>query len=222
MIVASKSVHIDLQPFLLSRKKFYQYLYALFLEPVTEEWLYELGTIGNLSELKEFHEGGQILAAFFERLDTEQFTKEREEYLRLFVGPGSMVAPPWESYYRSKEHLLFEKWTVQIREQYYHYGLKYQKENNEPEDHLLLELEFIIFLADLCLQTSGTKRIEKLLTSQQHILEEHLLRWIPDFCKRIMDHTTSRLYLGASMLLEDFLRFDSTTLLEVREALTDV
>ncbi len=222
MIKTNESKHIQLLPFLLSRKNFYQFLYCLFMEPINEEILLTLASSGNFSELKEFHEGGRILTPYFEQLTEAQISLERDEYHRLFIGPGSLAAPPWESYYRSNENLLFEKWTLEIRNQYHQFGLKFIKENNEPDDHLLLELEFMIFLVDLNLKSTSPERIEELISSQIHFLKEHLTVWIPAFCKRIIACTNSQLFLGAAMLLEDFLNFDLTSLLEVKEALADV
>ncbi len=221
MTAAAEPLHTQLQPFLFSRKNFYQLLYLLFLDP-NENLFLEIKTNANLNELSEIHEGGQILHNYFTHLLPEQVNNDKEEYQRLFIGPGPLAAPPWESYYRSKEHLLFEEWTYQIREQYHQFGLQYIKENNEPDDHLLLELEFMNFLADLCLQETNAERIVELLSSQIRFLEKHLTIWIPYFCERVIKNTNSQLYLGAAMLLEDFLSFDLTSLYEVREALPNV
>lgn len=222
MKTSTDSIHTKLHLYLLSRKNFYQFLYTLFSEPINEEILLELASQGDFTELKEINEGGELLAAFFEQFTKEQIGYVKEEYDRLFVGPGSIIAPPWESYYRSKEHLLFEEWTLQIRQQYHQFGLKYIKENNEPEDHLLLELEFLIFLIDLSLQETNLKKVGAIVSSQVRFLEDHLNVWVPDFCKRIINNSNSQLYLGAAMLLEDFLNLDLRTLLEVRGALSNV
>ncbi|MEH7416673.1 molecular chaperone TorD family protein [Neobacillus drentensis] len=223
MKTTKDAIHIQIHPYLLSRKNFYQILYTLFLEPTNEELLLELGCLGTFDDLKELHEGGSILASFFNQLTTnEQVHSEGDEYRRLFIGPGALVAPPWESYYRSREHLLFEEWTLQIRELYHQFGLQFLRENNEPDDHLLLEMEFMTFLIEQNMQVLETDKILELVDIQIHFLQKHLTLWIPEFCKRVMNHTSSRLYLGAAMLLEDFLTFDLTSLLEVREVLTYV
>ncbi|MFK9092947.1 molecular chaperone [Bacillus salipaludis] len=220
MATTTEPLHNQLHPFLLSRKKLYQFLHQIFLPP-TNMLLGEIRNSANFHELEEVHEGGKILCHFFEHLSNEQINKENEEYQRLFVGPGPFAAPPWESYYRSKEQLLFQEWMYQIREQYYQFGLQNIKENNEPDDHLLLELEFMIFLTDLSLQETKSIRILELISSQIHFLEKHLTVWIPFFCERVIENTKSYLYLGAAMLLEDFLIQDLTSLVEIREVLTD-
>jgi len=221
MTATTESLHIQLQPFFLSRKKFYQLLHLLFLPP-NNKVLAGIRNRANFHDLEEVHEGGKILQHFFGHLSNEQINKEKEEYQRLFIGPGPLAAPPWESYYRSKEQMLFEEWTYQIREQYHQFGLQFMKENKEPDDHLLLELEFMIFLTDKSMQEARPERILELIVSQINFLEKHLTIWIPFFCERVIENTNSQLYLGAAMLLEDFLSFDLTSLLELGEALTDV
>jgi len=221
MTKTTEPLHIQLQSFFLARKNFYQLLNLLFLPP-TNKVLAGIRSSINFHELEEVHEGGEILQHFIGHLSNEQINMEKEEYQRLFIGPGPLAAPPWESYYRSKDQLLFEEWMYQVREQYHRYGLKYVKENNEPDDHLLLELEFMSFLANLNMQESNHERILELISSQISFLEKHLTIWIPFFCERVIENTESQLYLGAAMLLEDFLSFDLTTLIELREVLTDV
>ncbi|WHY75665.1 molecular chaperone TorD family protein [Neobacillus sp. WH10] len=190
--------------------------------PPNNKVLEEIRNSANFHGLEEVHEGGKILQHFFGQLTNEQINKEKEEYQRLFIGPGPLAAPPWESYYRSKEKLLFEEWTYQIREQYHQFGLQFIKENKEPDDHLLLELEFMIFLADKSMQEVRPERILELIVSQVNFIEKHLTIWIPFFCAKVIENTKSKLYLGAAMLLEDFLSFDLKSLLELGEALTDV
>ncbi|WHY84281.1 molecular chaperone TorD family protein [Neobacillus novalis] len=220
MTVTIEPLHIQLQPYLLARKKFYQLLHLLFSMPANVDALFEIKKEVTFKELLgQLHEGGKILDDFFQHLNLEQIKREQQEFQRLFIGPGPLGAPPWESYYRSREQLLFEEWTYQIRERYHRFGLQYCKENNEPDDHLLLELEFMVYLSDLCLFATKDHRLDKLLATQISFLEEHLLIWIPYFCEKVIENTSSQLYLGAAMLLEDFLSFDLESLVEVREGL---
>jgi TorA maturation chaperone TorD len=222
MSVMTQSIQRELESFFIARKNVYQLLHFLFQEPVYHAALLEVRDNGNISELAEIHEGGKILSRFFSNLKKQQIKNEHEEYQRLFLGPGPICAPPWESFYRSKEHLLFEEWTYQVRKEYHRYGLTFIRENNEPDDHLLLELEYMIFLVNACLKGMETVSLRVLIEDQILFIENHLMAWIPLFCQRVIDHSNSQLYTGAAMLLTDFLDFDLDTLHEVKEALTDV
>ncbi|WP_462411885.1 TorD/DmsD family molecular chaperone [Neobacillus sp. Marseille-QA0830] len=223
MTVIGEVLESELQPFLQSRRNFYQLLYLLFMEPKANLFFCDLGKDIPFHELEEIHEaGGGLLGQFFYCLSEDQIHQENEEYHRLFLGPGLMAAPPWESYYRNKDHLLFEECMYQIREFYHQYGLQNVSENREPDDSLLLELEFMIFLSEQCLQQTNLEALEPFVATQIDFLNDHLLIWIPLFCERIIKNTTSQLYLGAAMLLEDFCRFDLETLTETMEALRHV
>lgn len=208
MKIANQNITIELQSLLFSRKCFYQMVHLLFLDPGKEEVLLKLKNSADFQELSDIYEGGKILSRFFQKLTKEQISNEREEFQRLFIGPGPLAAPPWESYYRSKDNLLFDEWTYQIRELFHQFGLQSEKEHKEPDDHLLLELEFMIYLADLFAQETDPDRFANLLDSQIHMLENHFIKWIPYFCERVIASTTSQLYLGAALLLADFLEDD--------------
>jgi len=221
MASTEEDVLTSLELILQSRKDYYQLLCLLFLEP-DQKNMFKLRDHGNFELLREIYAGGDLLENFFETLTMDRLDKEKEEYRRLFIGPGPLAAPPWESYYRSKERLLFEKWTLQVRSLYHQFGLQSRKENNEPDDHLLIELEFMISLVHLSLHEKEIGRLLDNLKSQQEFLENHFLLWIPSFCTKVEEETDSRLYLGAARLLEDFIRFDLTTIVEVREVLMNV
>ncbi|WP_052352810.1 TorD/DmsD family molecular chaperone [Neobacillus dielmonensis] len=209
----------DFEPFLLSRRNFYQFLALLFTEPKANPLFGDLNREIDMNGLEEVHKnGGRKLRQFFHHLSKQLIHEQIEEFHRLFIGPG-MSAPPWESYYRSQDHLLFEDCMIQIRELFYQFGLQNKMENKEPDDHLSLELEFMVFLSEQSLLKKDLEYLKNLLTTQIDFLQEHLLSWIPQFCERIIQNTTSPFYSGAAMLLRDFCWFDLETLTQAREAL---
>jgi TorA maturation chaperone TorD len=216
---------VDVAPlhdYLKARQNFYRFLQLLFFEPFTPETISQLKKDGNLQELQALDQAGQYLHQFFEQVTENQLQLEKDEFNRLFVGPGPIVAPPWESVYTSKERLLFDKTTYQVREQYHHFGLQFHGENNEPDDHLVIELDFIIFLNDLCLNESDSVKLAELFDYQINFLDLHLTQWVPTFCGKIIKNTDSFLYKGAALLLQDFIESESESLTEMKEALADV
>lgn len=210
------------QPFFLARKKFYAFLHFLFVEPTSSVPFLEIQKFGNIDELEKIHEGGAILHSFFREFTIESLAIERKEYQRLFTGPGKMEAPPWESFYRNKDQLLFDECCFEVRQHYHRNGLQFQRENNEPDDHLLLELEFMCFLCDRSLKETDKALLLKILENQIYFLEEHLRMWIPQFCTRILENTSSKLYKGAALLLDNFLLDDLHSLKELMEAVEHV
>jgi putative dimethyl sulfoxide reductase chaperone len=226
------------------RRRFVEFLRFLFWGPLDEEAFEDIYRNGSLPELAEMSEGGRLLQAFFQqpndgkRQRQHLLQQEREEYERLFCGPGPLAAPLWESVYRSREHLLFDETTFQVREHYHRFGLQFSKENNEPDDHLLIELEFLQFLMTSSLleiekhivpdsagrrndkSLSYTDAFQELLDAQIAFLSEHLAVWIPRLTQQIYENTESKLYRGAAALLNDFINDDLTLLLELKEGRT--
>ena len=71
-----------------------------------------------------------------------------QDYLRLFVGLGMPLAPPWESAWASDARLIFQRETLDVRYWYRSAGLEVANLHAEPDDHIGLELEFIGALLD--------------------------------------------------------------------------
>lgn len=106
-----------------------------------------------------------------------------EEYMELFIGPGHLEAPPWESVYLTRERLLFGEPTFKVRNFYHSFGIACSTGENEPDDHIGLEL---LFMAKLIEQTlayiAENQSIKQELMGQKKFLEEHILKWVPAFC----------------------------------------
>ena len=73
------------------------------------------------------------------------------DFTRLFIGPPSPAAAPWESFYRSNSEnpVGFGQATFEMRDLLRGAGLEVSNENNQYEDHIGLEL---LFLSELCLR----------------------------------------------------------------------
>jgi TorA maturation chaperone TorD len=70
------------------------------------------------------------------------------DYMRLLVGAGKVLAPPWGSVYLDEDRLLFNEDTLRVRQFYEHHGMMLKDKYKEPDDHIGLELEFIAYLLE--------------------------------------------------------------------------
>jgi putative dimethyl sulfoxide reductase chaperone len=146
------------------------------------------------------HRGGISDAAFDEM---------RAEYTRLFIGPGKVPVPPWESVYFSEERLTFQERTLQVREWYARYGLQADKLHHEPDDHIGLELEFIAHLAKAglaALEQNDSAALEQALDAQRRFLSEHLLTWAFDCCAQVEAQSRDEFFRGIAMLTRGALK----------------
>lgn len=136
-------------------------------------------------------------------LTQEGFDAVQSDYTRLFVGPGKVGAPPWESVYFHDEEMLFQEETIQVREWYARFGLQIERLHSEPDDHLGLELAFLAHLAGQAVSACEQGEAEKLgrLTSaEQEFAAEHPLKWISAWCDRVATHARTDFYRGIALV----------------------
>lgn len=137
----------------------------------------------------------------------------REDYLRLFVGPGHLEAPPWESVYRSKEHLLFGEETMAVREFYRSFGLESKNKNREPEDHIGLEMEFMAYLnCEAAAKAAADEGFAEFLQGQRRFLKEHLQQWVPALCADIQKAAQTAFFRGLALFTRGWLEADAVEL----------
>ncbi|MBN1964259.1 MAG: molecular chaperone TorD family protein [Anaerolineae bacterium] len=147
----------------------------------------------------------------------------RQDYRQLYVGPGRMPVPPWESVYRNEERTMFDVHTLQVRETYARHGMEFIKKNKTPEDHVAIELEFMRVLTERLLTTleRGDEKAEHiLLQEQRQFLTGHMLAWLPELSKRTQEFAQTDFYRGLAGVLIGFLRWDRDMLTQLLDVVT--
>lgn len=139
------------------------------------------------------------------------------DYTRMFIGPGQLAAPPWESAYANEDKLLFQKETLEVREAYLKYLFLPVQFQQEADDHIGLELDFMY---QLCLiqyekMKSGDLSYAVVLEDQQNFLQQHLLTWVNRFCKDVVKNSTTDFYKGMASILKGYLSVDQSALAEL-------
>ncbi len=187
----------------------YHFLGRCFYEPPRAAWLAAFAE-DRLFEAWPFASrddrtaaGLAWLAAFCQHRDPAQLGALEWDFNRLFVGPGEMLAPPWESVYRSRTKLTFQESTLQVREVYERFGVQAPAIHREPDDHLGLELAFVATLSDLAARAaaqSDTARLASCFEAQKDFLQDHLLAWAPACLAAVEKHAETDYYRGAARL----------------------
>ena len=164
-----------------------------------------------------------FLSEIREEKQNPAFLEEtKDEYTRLFIGPMSLVAPPWESVYGQKDAMLFQESTLEVRNTYRQYGLIPEGYPHVADDSLALELHFMALLAQRGLDAFYAGKNDDLtadLTGSSDFLKKHLLVWVPKFLERMKGAKTNILYPQMCLVLDEFLRKDAETVKEVLQAL---
>ncbi len=140
---------------------------------------------------------------FQDGITDEQYQTLKRDYTRLFIGMDTLLAPPWESVYLNRYHLIFQEETLQVREWYRRFGLVSENLNKEPEDHIALEMQFIAYLSGAALQAqeqNDSENFAAFSTALQDFLSQHLLRWGLDWSEKVETQAETLLYKGLGFL----------------------
>lgn len=112
-----------------------------------------------------------------------------DEHERLFVGPGHVPCPPYESYWRDDVPLrlrrtLMGPCTEELRSLYAGLGLAVTSSSGELPDHVAVELEALAY----ALGSPGKESIG------QALLAKHLAVWLPTLCRAVAQEATQPFY----------------------------
>lgn len=220
---------VDLQDILATRLWFYDFLAkSFYMEPNLKDLKTKLKT--NIFE--EFvdengnteSEGVDLLKTFFNnisKLEHEEFIKIKEDYNRLFIGPGKLLAPPWESVYLSREKIIFDEHTLAVREFYQKWDVNINRVNKEPDDHIGFELEFMNILISKsikALEANDLNLFKKTMLAQNEFLEKHILLWIEEFSNQVYNNSKEDYFKGLALFTVEYVNMDKELLVELIES----
>jgi len=210
----------NIQPLLEARIYAYDFLRRAFLSEPSLDYLQLLTQEGYLTafpfgeEEENLSKGIKLVLSYLSSRDVTlnlEFETLHWDYTRLFIGPFKLPAPPWESAYLNKDRLLFQEETHRVRLAYLKYAFLPKLYQQEADDHLGLELDFMYQLAVKALQACQEGQAQDfpdLLRDQQDFLVEHLNRWVPQFSAKVSEHAKTDFYRGMAFILKGFLSLD--------------
>ncbi len=207
------------------REVFYNFLSRSFKTEVNEEYLEMLFSlmpyIDNItaqSDIEQLKKGGELLKECVENLRHLTVNEKQEvlldlarDFTYIFI-VGTKFVPTSESVYLSPEHLVKQEPRDMVMKVYRETGFSVSKNFNEPEDHIALEFEFIANLSRLvcrAVDDNDKDKVSEYLKCQKNFIEEHLNKWIPQFCSFLMRSAEDRVFYKAlAYLTEGFLIVD--------------
>ncbi|MCL6417195.1 molecular chaperone TorD [Aestuariirhabdus sp. Z084] len=134
------------------------------------------------------------------------------DFATLFLTDGKASAPPYASYYLSKDKLLYQQPHQDMLALLNEHQVRLDAHFKEPADHLAIVLDL---LGNLALKASRCKTIETEKRQQKQIICDHLLSWLPRWnqdCQRSQSDDKPSLYPALAQLLNDFLQADKNWL----------
>lgn len=120
--------------------------------------------------------------------DTDAATLDRlaADYASIYL-TGAYGASPCESVWLDDDHLACQGPMFALRELYAVAGLAAADWRKRPDDHLVLQL---LYLAHALRRAEGPDELRRLAA----MLDEHLLRWLPDFAGHVADRCEQPFY----------------------------
>ena len=120
------------------------------------------------------------------------------EYADIYLTHG-LSASPCESVWLDEDGLAMQEPMFQIRDWYARRGLAVENWRLRTDDHLVIQLQFIAHLLD------QAEALPADFAEPARFMDEHLLRWVGEFGKRVGARCRTRFYAGVATLTAAYL-----------------
>jgi TorA maturation chaperone TorD len=202
----------SLAPLADFRSTIYGFLAAIYRQEVSSDLLQQIKDPQFLGVLTQL--GIELNNGFFKKPDKELLDALAVEYARLFLGPGKHISPH-ESVHHKKEGAqsgqLWGESTAEVKKIIESSGLEYKTEYTGLPDHISVELEFmqqVILREEQAWQDSDKETALLCQENEQKFVDEHLFRWIPDFCEKVVTEADLPFYREMARLTKTFIEFE--------------
>jgi TorA maturation chaperone TorD len=129
-------------------------------------------------------------------LDSERSDELAADFASIYLTHG-IGASPCESVWLDEDGLAMQKPMFEVRESYARLGLSAPDWRMRPDDHLVHQLQFLAELFD--------HEDPSAVSEAARFLDEHSLRWVPDFARRVAQRSATPFYAGLGMLTSYYL-----------------
>ncbi|MBK9595928.1 MAG: molecular chaperone TorD family protein [Rhodocyclales bacterium] len=124
--------------------------------------------------------------------DENAFDRLAADYAAIYL-TAAYGASPCESAWIDEDHLVCQDAMFQLREIYLSAGLAAADWRRRSDDHLVLQLAYLSHAARSAETVAEWRSIAR-------FMDEHLLRWLPDFAARVSCRCESAFYAGLAVL----------------------
>jgi TorA maturation chaperone TorD len=134
------------------------------------------------------------------------------EYTRLFLGPGKHVRPYAATYLGGAGASLCGPTTVWARDFMERSGFALTPEHRDLPDHVSIELEFMARMAERearAIEESDDETAGQCRWIQKEFLDNHLGRWLPEFCGHAAEHAELSFYRELARLTGHFVESEA-------------
>jgi TorA maturation chaperone TorD len=193
------------------RSNIYGLLASVYRQEVNADLLHQVKDpqfLGVLSDL-----GIQLRSDFLQKPEEDMLDDLAVEYAGLFLGPGGHISPHESVHHQRGDGsgLLWGESTAEVKRFIESTGLSYDSEYKGLPDHISVELEF---MQQLTLREEQAWKDEdedgalECLKTEKKFIEEHLVRWVPAFCDKVIKEAELPFYREMAALTKNFIEFE--------------
>ncbi len=120
----------------------------------------------------------------------------RMDFARIFLGPNGRLMP-YESLYNyplGDRPRLWGRAAEEVQSFYISAGIVMDEEISLIPDHISAEMLFMSYLVE-----NGISELQK------KFLEEHLVKWIPEYCNELQKYAGTTFYKEVANILKEFI-----------------
>ena len=195
-----------------NRSDIYGLLASVYRQEVTSDLIQQIKDpqfLGILSDL-----GTERLDTFLQKPENELLGDLAVEYARLFLGPGKHISPHESVHHQREDGQWGKLWgasTAEVKKLIEATGLSYSDDFKGLPDHITVEFEFMQQLT-LCeeqaWEETDTDKVTTCRQVEKKFIEEHLVRWIPVFCEKVIQEAELPFYRAVAALTRSFIEFE--------------
>ncbi len=109
----------------------------------------------------------------------------------------SFRVSPLESVWLDEDNLTHQQPMFEIRDCFRRHGLAAENWRIRSEDHLVLQLQFLVYLANRVVESPH--HAEELLIEMADFLDKHLLLWLDDFALTVSSRCSTGFYASVAV-----------------------
>ncbi len=197
-----------------ARKNAYLNLSACFLLPNTNLQPIVIDLEKQLDYLRsEAYFDSCLLKKEIQSIDDPE--KLKIDFSRLFVGPYSLLAPPYGSIYLEGEKKIMGTSTMDACSMYSELGLDISSGYKDAPDHITVELEFMFFLIfkEIKAIVDGDAHMAMIyLSHEKAFLQRHLGSWVDAFTHQVEKNANTEFYKKLASVTRKFVAEDLSEL----------
>lgn len=194
------------------RGKTYGFLSGLCLRPPSEEIIAMLQDKSILDLFPKDENDGSCFSEMAGFLAAASGIKNLSdeltaEHSTLFVLPSKHL--PHEAVFLDSEKRLGGRITISVGQFYEKAGADIHDRCIDMPDHIGMELEFMAFLCRIEKEmrlAGDDEALKRCIDLEKTFLNEHLLKWVYDCCKKIKERAAYGFYRAIACLIADFMK----------------